>query len=189
MRNLARCGHRIRALREAKGLSLAQVAARCGLGEAELQAIEDGVVPPAVGPLLKIAKAIGVRLGSFLDQGCQADVCLTRREEILAEAVPPPSRPGSSSLTFFSLGHAKTDRVMEPFHIVLAPGDEAGAPSSHEGEEFLLVTAGQVEILLGGERHVLSAGDSIHYNSVVPHRVAACGETPATLAAVLFFPE
>jgi len=61
--------------------------------------------------------------------------------------------------------------------------------SSHEGEEFIVVHSGRVEIVYGKEVHQLDAGDSIYYNSVVPHYVACLGDTPAAIYAVLYFPE
>ena len=61
--------------------------------------------------------------------------------------------------------------------------------SSHEGEEFIVVQSGQIEIIYGKEVHRLEAGDSIYYNSVVPHHVACLGDSPASIYAVLYFPE
>ena len=81
---------------------------------------------------------------------------------------------------------------MEPFYIEIHPDEEADAEkplSSHEGEEFIVVVTGELEVLLGPDRHILGPGDSIYYNSVVPHYVG-CGNAPqASIYAVLYFPQ
>jgi quercetin dioxygenase-like cupin family protein len=61
--------------------------------------------------------------------------------------------------------------------------------SSHEGEEFIVVVSGEVEIIYGQETHVLKPGDSIYYNSIVPHHVSSRNNKKAEIYAVLYFPE
>jgi quercetin dioxygenase-like cupin family protein len=79
---------------------------------------------------------------------------------------------------------------MEPFFVELLPdSDGDGELSSHEGEEFIVVVQGRVEVRYGSAVHVLETGDSIYYNSIVPHYVGGAGETPAAIYAVLYIPE
>ena len=54
---------------------------------------------------------------------------------------------------------------------------------------FIVVVSGEIEIIYGKETHRLSAGDSIYYNSVVPHHVGSIGDAAASIYAVLYFPE
>lgn len=61
--------------------------------------------------------------------------------------------------------------------------------SSHEGEEFIVVHEGCIEITYGRDVVVLEKGDSIYLNSIVPHHVTAGGNAPASIYAVLYFPE
>ena len=75
---------------------------------------------------------------------------------------------------------------MEPF-IVEAHPDADEHRSTHEGEELLYVLEGRVELLYGKESYVLEAGDSIYYDSVVPHQVRAV-DVPARLLAVVYAP-
>jgi quercetin dioxygenase-like cupin family protein len=93
-------------------------------------------------------------------------------------------------MRFHSLGRGKTDRHMEPFYVELLP-ESAEAPrlSSHEGEEWFVVEAGQVEVIYGRDTYRLTVGDSIYYNSVVPHWVSCAGPEPAAIYAVLYIPE
>ena len=86
-------------------------------------------------------------------------------------------------------GEKEGFRLMEPFLVTLEPVSKKGVPYSHDGEEFLFVLEGRVEIQLGDHTDTLEAGDSIYYNSVVPHYVSCLGDTPASIYAVLYFPE
>ncbi|MCC7569646.1 MAG: cupin domain-containing protein, partial [Candidatus Methanofastidiosa archaeon] len=91
---------------------------------------------------------------------------------------------------FHSLGRGKVDRHMEPFFIEILPEhDEERRLSSHEGEEFIVVVCGTIEVIYGTETHILEAGDSIYYNSVVPHYVSSANGEGASIYAVLYLPE
>jgi quercetin dioxygenase-like cupin family protein len=93
----------------------------------------------------------------------------------------------AGGVCFFPLGRGKTDRHMDPFHIEIAA--DASAPlSSHEGEEFIVVVSGEVELVYGGAAQVLRPGDSAYYNSVVQHAVKASGGQAAAIYAVVFMP-
>jgi len=92
---------------------------------------------------------------------------------------------GVGTLDFFSLAAGKSARHMEPFLIDVNPGEDHSL-SSHEGEEFLYVLAGRLEVAYGKDVHTLAVGDSIYYDSIVPHQVRAAGDAPARILAVLY---
>ena len=145
---------------------------------------------PLLGPLLKIARALGVRLGTFLDDQVSQDPLIVRKTDRKEDLGVLRSKEPSVSMKFHSLGRGKSDRRMEPFYIEMLPESAAGHPlSSHEGEEFIVVTSGQVEVIYGQDRYVLSEGDSIYYNSIVPHDVCCKGSQKASIYAVLYIPE
>jgi uncharacterized cupin superfamily protein len=92
-----------------------------------------------------------------------------------------------STLDFFPLGKNKKNRHMEPFIVDVHPSvPEECTLSFHEGEEFIHVLSGQIEVLYGQERHLLKPGDSIYYDSATPHQVQAAGETDAKILAVIY---
>ena len=186
-----KCGMRVRALREERGMSLEDLAGNTGLSSQYLELLEAGEMTPSVGPLLKVARALGTRLGTFLDDEAGRDLCLVRACDLAAgDDASRQARGKRRQLTFHSLGAGKTDRHMEPFFIVIEP-EEPGRPrelSSHEGEEFIVVTKGLLEVVLGQERHLLSPGDTIYFNSVVPHHVGCAGPERTEIHAVLYFP-
>jgi len=186
-----KCGGRIQKRRLAQGLSYQDLAERTGLSEAYLEALEKGEVNTSLGPLLKVALALGTRLGTFIDDELGSDLCLVRACDcVTPDQAHQAARGKRSSFAFHSLGASKTDRHMEPFFIEIrpdAPGTEHPL-SSHEGEEFIVVVKGQLEVILGQERHVLGPGDSIYFNSIVPHHVGCAGQEQTDIHAVLYFP-
>ena len=184
-----RVGERIRAFREKQNLSLADLSERTGLDEAFLSAVETEDRYPSLGPLLKIARALGLRLGTFLDDQVSRDPLIVRLGERSQELAMHQHGDTPASHTYHSLGRGKTDRHMEPFFLEMLPEPEEDQTlSSHEGEEFIVVVTGQLKLVFGRETSILGPGDSIYFNSVVPHNVSATGG-PASIYAVLYFPE
>ncbi len=182
-------GDRIRTYREKNGMSVADLAERTGYEVSFIESVEEKDVYPSLGPLLKISRALGVRLGTFMDDDIGKDPVVISQKDRKESMSMHPSEDKAASHTYYSLGRGKTDRHMEPFHIVIAPGAEDKSLSSHEGEEFIYVLNGQLELLYGKTQHVLGAGDSLYINSVMPHYVGNPGEVPAEICAVLYFPE
>jgi quercetin dioxygenase-like cupin family protein len=78
------------------------------------------------------------------------------------------------------------DRNMEPFLVSLAPTAEEMPGSVHEGEEFIFVLEGEMEVIIGEHRDVLYPGDSIYYRSTIPHLVRCHQGKPTRILAVLF---
>ena len=106
---------------------------------------------PSLGPLLKIARALGVRLGTLLDDQVSSDPLIIRQRERSQELSMLRSKNAPVALRFYSLGR-KTDRHMEPFFVELLPESATEKHlSSHEGEEFIVVHSGHVEIVYGKE--------------------------------------
>lgn len=183
-------GKRIQAVMERKGVTLEELAERTGLKADLIRLVEEEDVYPSLGPLIKIARALGVRLGTFLDDQISTDPLVIRLGDRNRELSMLRSKTAPAALHFYSLGRGKTDRRMEPFFVELLPESSRDKTlSSHEGEEFIVVQSGHIEIVYGKEVHRLEAGDSIYYNSVVPHHVACLGDSPASIYAVLYFPE
>ncbi len=183
-------GKKIRKNREMEEISLEDLAKRSGLDTDFIRSVEEDEVYPSLGPLLKIARGLGVRLGTFLDDTVVQDPLVVREKDRQEELTMLKGKEKPAALRFYSLGKGKSDRKMEPFFIeVLPESAQEKKLSSHEGEEFIIVVSGQIELVYGRETYVLNAGDSVYYNSIVPHNVAAGGESPARIYAVLYFPE
>ena len=184
-------GGRIRSYRELQEMTREELAEQTDLSLDFITTLEEENVSPSLGPLLKIARVFGVRLGTFMDDEFGSDLSLVRDGDHSQDVRLRNSSSGDSGLRFHPLGTGKTDRHMEPFIVELAPSEEPGeqAFSSHEGEEFFIVKEGQVEFIYGKDRYELAPGDSVYFNSIVPHHVAAMDQAPAVLYAVLYFPD
>ena len=183
-------GGKLTAVRGSRNLSSEQLADRAGLKAEMVTEIESGALIPSLGPLIRIARALGVRLGTFLDdQENVGPVVVRAGEKHKVMHVSDKNHPGHSDLDFFSLAANKTGRHMEPFLIDIHPSSaQEVKPSTHEGEEFIYVLAGEVEISYGTEVYRVSAGDSIYYDSIVAHNVHCAGDRPAQILAVVYAP-
>ena len=179
-------GGKLRRLREDHGLSLADLARRAALAEAAVRDFEDGRAVPAVGELLNIANALGVSIGHFFQTRIP-----DKRVEVVRAAerwtVKARSEAGGAlNYRYQSLSHGLTEKLMQPFIVEVPPGqDSALNRSQHEGEEFLFILAGVLEVEIGGERHRLEPGDSIYYDSRQPHTLRALEGATARLIAVI----
>ena len=183
-------GGKIRTLREQLELSVGDLAERCDCSPELIEQLESGEVPPSLAPLVKITRALGVRLGTLLDDDQHVGPVVTRAGE--AHTVTRFKGSGSGgeagALDFAALASDKASRHMEPFLIDVHPGSSAATLSSHEGEEFIYVLEGTLEIAYGKDVHTLKPGDSIYYDSIVPHEVRAGSPAPAKILAVVYAP-
>ncbi len=184
-------GGKIRQIRESQEITIEDLAQRSHASAEMIQRIEHGELVPSLAPLLAIARGLGVRLGTFLDDAPQNGPVVVRsghREKVVRFSGKVSDRQ-KPTLDFFSLASGKKDRHMEPFVIEVHPPESDENPlSSHEGEEFIFVMSGQIEICYGKEKYLLKAGDSIYYDSIVPHHVHASGGEDARILAVVYAP-
>ena len=183
-------GGKIKQIRETKKVSLEELAERSGIELSMIQKIEQEKNIPSLAPLIKIARALGVRLGTFLDDSDSFGPVVVRSGEY-HKGVRFTSQASESRehLNFFSLAFDKAGRNMEPFIVDIEPGLQSDYMlSSHEGEEFIYVLEGDVEINYGKETYKLGKGDSIYLDSVVLHNVHAANNNPARILAVVYAP-
>ncbi len=186
-------GKRIKAFRRAKEISLEKLASDTGLSLDFLHGLEDNKVYPSIGPMQKIACALGIRLGTFLDDDVTQDPVISALDGTTPDVHIQNCRNKNVSYGYVSLGKGKSDRNMEPFHITIAPlsAEEQAKEqktSSHQGEEFMLVLKGKLKVVYGRETYILEEGQSIYYNSIVPHYVGAYGQEAAQILAVTYHP-
>lgn len=183
-------GNKIRSLREAKGIEQEALAERAQLPLEQIQYIENGGTLPGLAPLIKIARVLGVRLGTFLDDSQGMGAVVSRGSELTEST--RFSNHGSTDvdhMLYHSLSEGKENRHLEPFIIDILPvKDEEFSLSSHEGEEFIYVLDGQVEVVYGKHTHLLNAGDSIYYDSIVKHHVHGYKGNKARILAVVYTP-
>lgn len=182
-------GSRIRTFREDRKISLENLAENTGLTVAFLSSLEENDLYPTIGPLQKVARALGVRLGTFMDDEITRDPIISRIDERTSDLAMHKGENTHPSYVYHSLGKGKSDRNMEPFLIEILPDpNEERKTSSHQGEEFILVMKGSLMVVYGRQSYTLSRGDTIYYNSIVPHYVGPAGNEAVEILAVVYNP-
>jgi transcriptional regulator with XRE-family HTH domain len=184
-------GRKMTELREALLLSTDDLAERCGCDVQVIKDLEAGELAPSLAPLVKITRALGVRLGTLLDDDENIGPKLTRstdyRNSTRLKGLETHSDAGE--LIFNALAEGKAARHMEPFYITLEPSvEQTHQLSAHEGEEWLFALEGPLEIAYGKELYVLQPGDSIYYDSIVPHQVRSYQGQKASFVACVYTP-
>lgn len=184
-------GEKIRHIRESKHLSVQEIADRTSMSAEQIENIENNQVFPSLAPLIKIARVLGVRLGTFLDDQTELGPVITRKENIdgniirFANNAPHDKR----NMEYHSLSQDKSGRHMEPFLIDIHPSKEVSfILSTHEGEEFIYVLEGIIEINYGKNTYILEEGDSIYYDSIIAHHVHAGNGSKARILGVVYTP-
>ena len=179
-------GKRIRSYRENLDMSVYDLSQKSGIDEKVINSIEKGEVIPALGVLTKISRALGQRLGTFMDDQFKPDPIITRAADLDSVKV---AQQGVNTLGYsrHSLAVGKPARHMDPFRIEFA-ADGVDETSSHEGEELIICLAGQVELVYGNDSFVLEPGDTAYYNAVVKHSLKAVGGKPASIYGIVYMP-
>lgn len=155
-------GAKIKSIRESKQLSTQEVSERSGLSIEQIERIEGNIDFPSLAPLIKIARVLGVRLGTFLDDQSELGPVICRKKDSNDTNSIGFSNNDSKArkhMEYHSLSQDKSGRHMEPFLIDVAPSEDGVdfVLSTHEGEEFIYVLEGVLEIYLypGGRRQHL----------------------------------
>jgi transcriptional regulator with XRE-family HTH domain len=186
MNNENKIGARIKMFRERIELTTGQLAQNSGVDLALVNAIEAGEASPSIGVLVKLSRALGQRLGTFMDGEAPCEIVLSK---LGVDAAAKDAHGRSAQICHYvPLAAGKTDRHMEPLYLEMLPAPAGTPTSSHEGEEFLLVLEGEMEVKYGQNTHRVKKGETIYYNSVVPHLVAAAPGMTAKVCAVVYTP-
>jgi transcriptional regulator with XRE-family HTH domain len=169
-------GRRIRALRAERGLTLTGLAAQVGITRSFLSSVERGQAYPSLVVLRGIAAALEVPV-FLLFTTPESSGMIVRRDA--RKVIRPPGAPVSYELVSPDLR-----RKIEMILVRYEPGLDA-TPTSHVGEECALVLKGRVEMTIGGEVYELEEGDSIYYDSGLPHKARALGDDPAEIVSAI----
>jgi transcriptional regulator with XRE-family HTH domain len=166
-------GKKISALRELKKIEQDDLARKTGLSVRQLDSIESGHSLPSLGTLIRVTRALGIRIGTLLDDTIKEGPAVIRSDEYWsASSFSTSENDSREHLTFFSLAPNKAGRHMEPFIIDIIPNEkDILSKSSHEGEEFIYVLEGEVIVHYGSDIFTLGKGDSIYLDSIVSHLV------------------
>ncbi|OEJ24059.1 XRE family transcriptional regulator [Streptomyces agglomeratus] len=165
---------RLRDLRRHSGLTLEAAAGRAGLSPAHLSRLETGQRQPSLPMLLTLARVYGTTVSALLGETPgDRDAVLRAGEAQAREA---------DGWTYHRAGGP--GRAMQALRVHVPYGAQGDLVRVHPGEEWLYVLSGRLRLVLGESVHRLDAGDSAHYDSLTPHRIAAAGPDGADLLFV-----
>jgi transcriptional regulator with XRE-family HTH domain len=183
-------GEKVQQIRETRKISVEELSERSQLPLNQVRQIEAGDLIPSLAPLIKIARILGVRPGTFLDDHDNLGPVVSKKGA-LPNAVHFSDHvsPDESDMDLYALAENKSGRHMEPFIGDVNPSSKKEVhTSSHEGEEFIYVLSGKLEIIYGKDTFTLDPGDSIYYDSIIAHHVHSMGDSPAKILAVVYTP-
>jgi DNA-binding transcriptional MerR regulator/quercetin dioxygenase-like cupin family protein len=165
-------GQRFRRLRAKRRLSLAQVAKATGVSVGFLSALERGQMRSSIATLRRIARFYRINILSLFETSGDNPRLVHPAQRKILEATP------DVRMELLAWGNT----AMEPHLFRVKPGGGSGESYAHEGEEFLHVLRGKFEIWLNnGEHYRLKVGDSLYFESSIPHRWKNPGRTEASL--------
>jgi quercetin dioxygenase-like cupin family protein len=171
-------GKKIKKARTAKKMSYDSLANETGFSIEFLKKVESGKITPPVGSLLQISRALEIDSGDLLkeEDGRMQDriKAYTKRTDSYAYTTLTPGAENK---------HLKAFRVK-----IDAMKTHEGVSYNHEGEEFVYVLDGTIEVVVGEHVNTLDAGDSLHFNSGIQHRLKNTGKTDAELIVVIYNP-
>src|SRR4051794_35450199 len=153
----------LRALRRRASLTLEAAARSAGLSPAHLSRLETGQRQPSLPMLLALARIYGTTVSDLLGE------TVTDREAVVRAADMEPTRAGG--WTYWQAG--APGRGMQSLRVRIPHGSQGDIVRVHPGEEWLYVLKGRLRLRLGDTAHILAPGDSAHFDSLTPHRIAA----------------
>ena len=164
----ATLGAALRRLRKAKGLTLQQLASRCGLSQPFLSQLENGKAMPSLMALHYVAQALETTAHSLLQPRERLDISLVRHGEGETYQLVE-----GASVRFLTRGGS---HLMEPNEVEFDPGTGT-VNTGHEGEEVIYVLEGCLRVELEGSPPVvLAQGDVYTYPATIPHTITAAGQ-------------
>ncbi|MFE0138024.1 helix-turn-helix domain-containing protein [Streptomyces sp. NPDC059037] len=164
----------LRDLRRRAALTLEAAARTAGLSPAHLSRLETGQRQPSLPMLLALARTYGTTVSELLGE-TPAD-----RDAIVRAADMEPTRAGG--WTYWQAGAPA--RGMQALRVHVPHGAQGDIVRVHPGEEWLYVLKGRLRLRLGDATYTLEPGDSAHFDSLTPHRIAAADHRGADLLFV-----
>jgi transcriptional regulator with XRE-family HTH domain len=174
--NVGRC---LRELRKERGLSIRALAEKSGLNVNTLSLIENGRTSPSVGTLQQIAIALQAPITAFFETGAP-------RNSVAHIRAGSRPRAAFAHGTLEDLGAGVSEHAVEPFVVTLQPNADSGAhPIVHTGHEFVFCLQGRIAYTVEEQTYLLEAGDSLLFESRLPHRWQNVDAIPSQAILVL----
>lgn len=159
-------------------MSFDWLANQTGYSKDYLRKLEDGEVMPAVGTIIQIAKALDVN----------SDVLLSEEKDAVSKRIESYLKR-TESYAYKTLSPGAENKNLKAFLITIeAMQEHKGVSYQHEGEEFIYVLKGHIEVSVGDHVNALGPGETLHFNSAVVHKLKNVGSENAELLVVVYTP-
>jgi len=169
-------GERIRTMRERQNVGIEQLAHKTGYAVEYLKEIEDGKISPPVGVLIQISRGLAVDSASLLADEKKKE----RRKSYIQR---------TKAYSYKTLTPGAEDKHLWAYLVTLEPKKQHEMVAyKHEGEEFVYVVDGRVEIQVGDETNVVKKGGSLHFNSGISHNLKNLSSKQSVLLVVVYTP-
>lgn len=176
-------GEALRLSREAKGFSRSELAQIIGIEPSTLASVESGQTFLSLGDLTRATKALSLNFSDMIAKGSKS-VSIVRAQQGRRFSRFSPTKETMKGYEYMSLAPEKKNRSMEPLFVTLLPSKTYEA-SSHQGQEFLYVLDGEMEVTINHQTEILQTGDAIYFDADTAHLVRAHGSKPAKILAVI----
>jgi transcriptional regulator with XRE-family HTH domain len=182
MENLsAVIGANLAEIRRQRGLSLEKVAEMSGVSKAMVSQIERGESNPTVATLWKVALGLKLSFSELITEK-RAHV------EVVRSADVPPVVDDAAGVKIFPLFPFEQDRHFEIFLATLDPSaSHASDPHATHSEEYIFITEGAIEIIVGSAAYRLATGDAIHTRADKPHFYRNLADKPVHFLNIIYY--
>jgi transcriptional regulator with XRE-family HTH domain len=170
-------GVNLKRYRLQKDWTLDELAKRSGLSKPFLSRLESGDRQASIAAVLTLSQTFGVSLASMFETQITMEPCLIVRK---AEEAPR----NVYGLTYVPLSRAGHNFNLRPIQVTVSPERTGDQHYTHDGEEWIYVLSGKITLSLAGEKYDLDAGDAVHFDSRLPHRVLARGKVAPEILLV-----
>ena len=171
---------RIRGLREVLDIDVKELAEVCGVSEQEIENIESGIYDIPVSILHKIRQQYNIELSTLMfgDEAHMNSYFLTR-------AGKGPTVERTKAYRYQALASGFKDTAVNPFIVSVEPSDKPMFLNTHDGQEFNMILEGEMLLHINGKELTLKKGDSIYFNSSLPHGMKAQNNEPVKFLAII----
>jgi transcriptional regulator with XRE-family HTH domain len=172
-------GKRLVTLRKEKKMTLKNLANETGLSTAYINQVEKGEVIPPVSVILQVSRALEI----------DSSILLRQERKRVDKKSAEDYQKRTEDYTYQTLTPEARHKHLKAFKIFVDPkSDHKGIRYQHQGEEFIYVLKGKMEVMVGENKNILSPGESLHFNSSIVHRLRNISDKKAELLVVLYTP-
>jgi transcriptional regulator with XRE-family HTH domain len=172
-------GKRLKEIRTEKGVSLDHIANETGFSVEYISEVEEGKVRPPVATILRLSRALEIDSGVLLKK--DEDEANKKRAKDFKER--------TEAYSYQVLTPEAAHKHLKAFKVFVDPvSDHKSVSYQHEGEEFIYVIEGKVEVTVGENKTVLGPSDSLHFNSSIVHKLKNLSSERAETIVVLYTP-